>query len=82
MGMRTKNVGNLKVGRRQVTPTRPSHVKGVREGNERGSIFRESGFRQNPDDARFATCTAERSTGINARDRNAIDPRMPHLSPP
>jgi hypothetical protein len=79
--MRKRIVDNLSVGRADTTPTRPSHVRGVREGNSPGSIRREAGFHQDPDDARFATGSAERSTGINARARNPIDPRMPNLSP-
>jgi hypothetical protein len=79
---RTRILGNVRVGKPDVEPSLPSHVAGVREGNEPGSIFQQPGFRQDPDDARFATATAERSTGINPRARDPIDPRMPHLPPP
>jgi len=82
MHERTKIVANLRVGKSDVKPSTPSHVAGVREGNEPGSIYRAPGFHQDPEDARFATGTAERSTGINPGARDAIDPRMPHLSPP
>ncbi|BDG07946.1 hypothetical protein [Anaeromyxobacter paludicola] len=76
-----KLLGNLKVGRADVSPSAPSHVRGVREGNQPGAIDRMSGLHPHPTDARFATGTAERSTGINARARNPIDPASPNLSP-
>jgi hypothetical protein len=75
-------VANLKVGKPDTSPSAPSHVPGVREGNRLGSAQRESGFHPHPTDARFATGSAERSTGINPKAREPIDPRMPHLSPP
>jgi hypothetical protein len=56
----------------------PSHVRGVREGNEPGSLAREPGIEANGEITRG---NARRSTGINARARNPIDPRMPNLSP-
>jgi hypothetical protein len=81
MARKTRLFANLRVGKAQTHPSKPSHVAGVREGNRRGNIEREAGIHQDPDDRRFATGTAERSTGINARSRNPIDPRMPNLSP-
>jgi hypothetical protein len=56
--------------------TLPSHVKGIRMGNQPGSYEKQAG---NLPDGR---ATAERSTGINAGDRDPIDPRMPNLPPP
>jgi hypothetical protein len=81
MAGKPKWFANLRVGKPGTSPTRPTHVTGIREGNRRGNIDRERGIHQDPDDPRFATGTAERSTGINARARNPIDPRMPNLSP-
>ncbi len=78
---RTRIFANLRVGRAQVTPSRPSHVRGVREGNRRGNLKKERGLLQDEHDPRFAYGTAERSTGINSKARNPIDPRMPNLSP-
>ncbi len=80
--MRTRIFANLKVGKARTSPSMPSHVPGIREGNRRGNIDHERGIHQDPDDPRFATGTAERSTGINPKARNPIDPRMPNLSPP
>ncbi len=76
-----RTFANLKVGKAQTSPSRPSHVRGIREGNRRGNLDRERGIHPDPDDPRFAKGTAERSTGINAKARNPIDPRMPNLSP-
>ncbi|BDG01374.1 hypothetical protein [Anaeromyxobacter oryzae] len=81
MARKSRWFANLRVGRRDVAPTAPSHVPGIREGNQPGSIEREVGIHQDPRDRRFATATAERSTGINPRARNPIDPRMPNLQP-
>jgi hypothetical protein len=64
----------LKVGRPDVKPDAPSHTPGVHEGNE-GPTERQRGH--NPD----GTATAERSTGINPKAHDPIDPRMPNLSP-
>lgn len=63
-----KHNPNLVVGRPDVALTTPSHVKGVHEGN-------------------WPTVTktspkVSRSTGINADEREPIDPAMPRLSPP
>lgn len=74
---RYRDKGNrIRVGKPQVRPAKPSHVAGVREGNEPGSYRSQPGHR--PD----GTSTARRSTGINYRNRNPIDPSSPNLSPP
>jgi len=66
---------NMKVAATSAYPSQPSHVEGVREGNQTGSYEKEPGHLPN------GRATARRSTGINARARNPIDPRMPALSP-
>jgi hypothetical protein len=53
----------------------PSHVKGIMSGNSIGNYLKNGGFL--PD----GTATARRSTGINPKDREPIDPRMPGLFP-
>jgi hypothetical protein len=65
----------MKVGKPDVRPEAPSHVKGIKQGNSKGNYERQAGH--NPD----GTSTAERSTGIEAKARNPIDPSMPNLSP-
>jgi hypothetical protein len=52
-----------------------THIKGVGSGNSKGNYEKQAGYR--PD----GTSTQERSTGINAKDREPIDPAMPNLSP-
>jgi hypothetical protein len=58
-----------------VKPDAPSHVKGIKQGNSKGNYESMPGHK--PD----GTSTAERSTGINAKSAEPIDPRMPNLSP-
>lgn len=77
--MRPRTIANVTVGRPQTRPSRPSHIRGIREGNARGSIGREVGII--PVGADMARGTAHRSTGINPARRNPIDPRSPNLSP-
>ncbi|MET8002809.1 hypothetical protein [Nonomuraea glycinis] len=72
---RKKRTEPIVTGRRQVRPDAPAHVKGVREGNATGNYEGQPGHL--PD----GRSTAARSTGINAADRDAIDPDMPNLSP-
>jgi hypothetical protein len=56
-------------------PDAASHVKGIAQGNSLGSYDSQKGH--NAD----GTSTQARSTGINAKGREPIDPRMPNLSP-
>jgi hypothetical protein len=53
----------------------PTHVKGIKQGNSKGNYERQPGHK--PD----GTSTQERSTGVGAKAREPIDPRMPNLSP-
>jgi hypothetical protein len=78
MGRRSRIVGNLRVGRPDVAPDLSSHVPGVMQANSPGNLEKNEGIRRHGLGARG---TAARSTGINAEDRNPIDPRMPNLSP-
>ncbi len=68
-------MAELRTGKAAVKMDKPSHVKGIKQGNATGNYERQAGHR--PD----GTSTAERSTGINAKQREPIDPRMPNLSP-
>jgi hypothetical protein len=65
----------IKIGKPDVTPDAPSHVPGIREGNARGAYEHQPGHL--PD----GRSTAARSTGIDPKAREPIDPRMPNLSP-
>ncbi len=65
----------MRLGKPDVRPDAPSHVRGIRQGNASGNYDSQAGHK--PD----GRSTAERSTGINADDREPIDPSMPNLSP-
>lgn len=67
---------SIKTGKPDTRPNKPSHVRGVRRGNEPGSLKKSDGI----DDEGHGT--ARRSTSINPEDREPIDPAMPNLSPP
>jgi hypothetical protein len=54
---------------------KPTHTRGVKQGNAEGSYESMSGHL--PD----GRSTAVRSTGINPKAAEPIDPRMPNLSP-
>lgn len=73
-------IGNITVGKPDTEQDASSHSVGVREGNARSRITRERGIEKA---GRFmAAATPRRSTGINPRARQPIDPRMPVLTPP
>ena len=65
----------MKLGKRETKTDAPGHVKGVRQGNATGNYESQPGHY--PD----GRSSAERSTGINAKAREPVDPRMPNLSP-
>jgi hypothetical protein len=68
-------MAGMKTGKGDVRHDAPSHVKGIKQGNSKGNYEATPGH--NPD----GTSTARRSTGINPKAREPIDPRMPNLSP-
>jgi hypothetical protein len=68
-------MGDMRVGDPDTTPDAPAHTPGIKQGNSKGNYERQAGH--NAD----GTSTAARSTGINAKAREPIDPRMPNLSP-
>ncbi len=75
-----ETIGNIVVGKAEGKQDRSAHSPGVREGNMRKSLAREPGVLRA---GRFmAAATPRRSTGINAKARQPIDPRMPVLTPP
>ena len=65
----------IKLGKPQVTPDLPAHTPGINQGNTKGNYGKMSGH--NPD----GTSSAQRSTGINPKAHEPIDPSMPNLSP-
>jgi hypothetical protein len=68
-------MADLRVGKADVDPDAPAHRAGVGQGNATGNY--ESMKGHHPD----GRSSAERSTGINAKEAEPIDPRMPNLSP-
>jgi hypothetical protein len=68
-------MANVRTGKREVKPDATAHKRGVKQGNSTGNYESQVGHR--PD----GRSTAERSTGINAKAENPVDPRMPNLSP-
>lgn len=68
-------MANIKVGKPDTHIESPAHVDGVRQGNQPGGYDQQPGHY--PDDR----SDAQRSTGVDAKNRNPIDPRMPNLSP-
>ncbi len=74
-----KIFANLKVGKPDTSPSKPSHTRGVREGNTPGSFERQPGLGMVDG---VGKGTARRSTGINPESKNPIDPNSPNLSPP
>jgi hypothetical protein len=68
-------VARIRLGRPKTSTHAPVHVPGTVSGNSTGNYEKQAGHR--PD----GTSTAERSTGINPRAEQPIDPRMPNLSP-
>jgi hypothetical protein len=66
----------IKVGKPDVSPDKPSHTPGVRQGNSTGNYERSKGHLSN------GRSTAKRSTGIRPKHQNPILPAMPNISPP
>jgi hypothetical protein len=69
-------MAQIKVGKPDTAPDAPTHVEGVKQGNAPGNYEKNGGHLPN------GHSTAERSTGINPKKHEPIDPRMPNLSPP
>jgi hypothetical protein len=66
---------NIRLGKQDVRPDLPAHTPGIKQGNAKGNY--ESMRGHNPD----GTSTAARSTGVNPKAHEPIDPSMPNLSP-
>ena len=66
---------NINLGKSDASADLPAHVPGIQEGNAKGSYEKMKGHK--PD----GTSTAQRSTGINPKAQEPIDPSMPNLSP-
>ncbi len=85
LGKPGRLIANIRVGRAQAQQSASAHIPGVKQGNARprgnhSARQREAGIHPTPDGG--ARATARRSTGINAKAHDPIDPRMPNLPPP
>lgn len=76
---KTKVVANVRVGKPDVKPSAPSHVRGVFQGNHPYVGQRDKGIEHESEER--AEGSARRSTGIRPKDHEVIDPRMPKISP-
>ena len=65
----------ITVGKPDTTIDAPAHTPGTKQGNSRGNYEKQAGHL--PD----GRSTAVRSTGVDAKGREPIDPSMPNLSP-
>jgi hypothetical protein len=65
----------IRTGKTDAPTDMPTHTPGVKQGNSTGNYEKMSGHL--PD----GRSTAERSTGVNPKGCEPIDPRMPNLSP-
>lgn len=68
-------MAGIRLGKAEVTSDLPAHTPGIKMGNAKGNYDKMVGH--HPD----GTSTAERSTGVNPKHANPIDPSMPNLSP-
>ena len=65
----------MKLLGKQDKTEKPTHTPGTKQGNSTGNYESQAGHY--PD----GRSSAERSTGVNPKAREPIDPRMPNLSP-
>jgi hypothetical protein len=66
---------HVKTGKAVTRPDISSHVEGINTGNGTGNYDKSAGHTAD------GRSTAKRSTGIRPEDQDAVDPRMPNLSP-
>jgi len=67
-------MANIRVGKPDVSPDAPSHVKGVQQGNT-GPNHKQAGHHED------GTADARRSTGIQPNKHDPILEIMPNLPP-
>jgi hypothetical protein len=65
----------IRTGKPDVDTKALGHTPGVKQGNSTGNYEKQVGHKAD------GRATSERSTGVNAKAANPIDPRMPNLSP-
>jgi hypothetical protein len=65
----------IRLGKPEVTPDLPAHTPGINQGNAKGNYEKQVGHKAD------GRSTAARSTGVNVKHHEPIDPSMPNLSP-
>lgn len=68
-------MAEIRVGKPDVRPDTPSHVKGVQQGNATGAYEKQAGHHAD------GTADARRSTGVSPRKHDPILGIMPNLPP-
>lgn len=84
MGKRDgKVVANVHVGKAEGRQSRSAHTPGVKRGTAPRGFQKEEGIEDAPPGAKLdgARATGRRSTSINPKGHEPIDPRMPKLAP-
>ena len=77
-------MANIRVGKPDTTPDAPAHTPGVNQGNKPGGTDADPGLVETGEIGAgrpSMTSTARKSTGINPKKRNPIDPNSPNLPP-
>ncbi|MFF7725498.1 hypothetical protein [Streptomyces sp. NPDC008001] len=67
-------MGRIRVGKADVKPDAPAHVRGIHEGNK-GPRTRQTGHHKD------GTADARKSTGIHWKKHNAVAETMPNIPP-
>jgi hypothetical protein len=68
-------MGTIRVGKPDVRPDTPTHVRGLEKGNEGKRVGTQPGHHKD------GTASARRSTGVNAHKHEPILKIMPNLPP-
>lgn len=68
-------MAEIRVGKPDVKPDAPAHVKGVPQGNAPGGYEKQRGHHGD------GTADARRSTGVSPKKHDAISPSMPNIPP-
>jgi hypothetical protein len=67
-------MGNIRVGKADAKPDTPTHVRGIRQGNQ-GPYEKQIGHHED------GTADARRSTGIHPKRHNVVIDTMPNIPP-
>lgn len=68
-------MARIRVGKPDVAPDFPTHIKGVQQGNQKGAYEKQPGHHED------GTADARRSTGVSPKKHDPILKIMPNLPP-